>query len=1020
MPEPQRRNQSVPGWDTARCHRIIRPLSSLLGGLKYYVTLPSITTLAVSRKEAKTKSDDPLYHPSQSKNNTRRSRQGDDQLLFFGVSRPGRRRVPYTYMSNTRHSAPQVGFTYSSAEPIDYDLSFRAPAIGFDSATATKPNPSEVQPLKEFLDPLRSEDLLRSLENSVTADVFRMYTKIYAAFELILKMTTSPSPAHEAAPLWVLAARKIAVRILTTEDETEPDDDLYDFVGDTGIADEYRRQILRWHAVELVRGAIRSGLLPSYQKNALGLPGVLVGLCRQLNANAEAESLLKTLAERYPLSESITNPWLVTLTSFWRGQNNELCRLLGNAFVTEGNPVVLGNITVNHMLKQAVDSIAYCEVSRSLITRILETAFGIWGKGHVLSAAKRRKELAKRKGERRTSRVTASKHDLLPDKSRNAKPIHARTGERAEDMALYLTEKLFVAAHGAANAHIIEMLENLTRGFLLQDETMRTSTEDGWSRWYPIAAKVTILLQSLGRDLVDDASIVGEIVRCLDNLGEDDLKSLGEFVARCYGNLYSATGQSITGYNEVNYLVQGLISYAATGIFPPNTGSAENSVATVEPTTPFRSRYELIIFTPGKTPVDPRMEKERHYISRLAVNVANGFSSLDSTKHDVKWNQWHKEVVCKVIGLKLRTPGKPVVVPAKERKGWRYEEGISEWVEVGGTPGGTLLETKGKKDGEGRKGMKAIHVEIQSYFDRIPNWRDAYKIFSDIDSEWSGDSEEEAKGNMEILAIASAEDVQQPSPTLPASESELNDSFRSRLFDDQSESSTGSMSGCGEGGECYEQIRDRLPSSFRGSPRCASRIKRSLHTLSAMPPSSPPMRFRHAFTPLRDERVKRRRPTVTFSSPSPMSGEDGEVGDEEVEGKSHLKGRGLSSTNSIIALSSPPLTSEEGDADKVMEEDNPEDEDTVALPKRNRSATRTKTRPLHILQPVKRMRVDLGTCDDEDEDELSASYHNNTHSLYSSGRGRKRRLLLGTGPSEQKQGRRLRPRGKESDDELAR
>jgi len=720
MPKPQRRNQSGPGWDASRCHRVIRPLTALLGGLK----CPFATTPVISRKQAKRKSDDTQHHPSQSDSNTRRSRQAENPLLF-SESQPSRRRIPYTYLENTRWSALDGEFTCKV--PIEiHDIAFGSPTIGFDNPTATRPHTFRARFLETYLNPVRPEILLRSLENDVPADLFRMYSNIYATFERILKMTTPPPRGYESPPLWVLAARKIAVHIITTEDKMEPGGDLYGLAGDTGIANECRREILRWHAVELVKGAICAGLFPLCEEDWLGLPGVLVGLCRQLKANTEAESLLKALAERCPLSESIIIPWLLTLTSFWRGENSDLCRLLENAFVDEGNPVVLANITIKYLLKQSVESIEYCKVSRKFVTRALDVAFGIWGKGHGLSAAKRSEERAERKGERRTSRVTTSKHDRRCDEARK-KPVNDRIAKRAQDMAFYLTEKIFIAVHGPINGHPIEMVENLTRGFLLRDETMRISAEDGWSWRYPTAAKVAILLLSLGRDLEYEARIVGEIVRCLDKLNEDDLQSLGAFVAWCYGNLYTAAGDTMTSYNEVYSLVQGLISYAETGTFSPNTASAENSITSSEPTAPLNHR-DNPIFTPGKTPIDSRVEKERYYISRLAVSVATGFSSLDGTKHVAKWNTWHKEVVGKVIALKLRTPA----VPAEVRKERRYEEEASEWAAVGGTPSDTLLETERKKVEEG---WKIVNVEIQSCSDGHPDWRDEYEIFSDIGSE---------------------------------------------------------------------------------------------------------------------------------------------------------------------------------------------------------------------------------------------------------------------------------------------
>ena len=1075
VPESTRRDSNkAPSksqdWSTARCHRLIRPLTSKLHGLKNLLALPSISAVVNPPKEVKTSLGELPYIPSHAKTGTRKSRRGDDRALFFGDSRPGRRRVPRTYSSSTRAPAHQAVVTSACTTSTVYGQAFPAAAIDFDGGAVTRPVPGKVQPPKESLDPLHPRVLLQSLRPNVKPEVFQIYTGIYAAFENILTSTTFPLLSCEVAPLKVLAARRIAVCILATDEELDSDDVWYDSVGEIGVAGEYRREIVRWHAIELVRDAMCSNLLPSRQKNGLGLPGVLVGLCRSLKANAEAESLLKTLMELYPLSESVTNPSLVTLTSFWRGENKVLFQLLGDAFVDEGNPILLGNITVNRILKQVVDDMSHCELSRNLVTKALEAAFGIWGKGHVLAAAKRHKKLAKRKGSRRSSKITTDNNELAHQKPRSGKPMSVRIGERAEEMAFHLTEKLVAAAQSPMNTHAMDIISNLTRGFLLQDEAMRATVEDEWLEWYPIAAKVAILLQSLGREPEDDAPIVGELARCLDDLREDDLKSLGEFVAACYENLYTATGQSITGEDEVNSLVKGLISYATTGKFPPRTRNEKIATA-AEPMTPFKPKYGVIIFTPGKKPVDPQQEKERYYITRLALNVANGFSSLDSTKHNEKWNQWQRKVVHQIIGLKVRTPTKPVAAPEdnkKERKGWRFEEGISEWVEVGGTPGGALLKGKKKK-----ATLKNVELPINS--NRQRNWSDEYEKFSDLDSEGEErDSEEEEKkkkvdvelsapavaaiadSEAELEADSESSEHEQPSqvrpprskplsPTLISQtdfESEDPDTSFSRLFDNESESFASSASEYeeeddGEDGKYYAPTPALPPSSVRRSPRSAGRIKRSLHSLSAILPSSSPMMFSRAFTPLREEGAKRKRPTVTFSSPSPASEEEEEEEEkeeeepqpkrkkpsrlsisfsspspsreeeEEEEGKPQPK-RNQTRAKSTVTFSSPPLTSEEEDSDEMMEADESEGENIIVAPPKR---TRPTTRPLFPLphnlrysSRPKRKRVDYED-EDEDEDELSAAGNGSTHSI-SSGRGRKRRSLLCVNPKPM--GRRLR------------
>jgi hypothetical protein len=739
-------------WTIRRRYLLVRPLTSKLQSLEILLQRPSLATTILPEvpKRQKQSLDESDYGIKPQP----RSGNAHGRSHFFGEGRPGDK-IRRTYSAN------------STSEVVV-------------SPIITSPK-----------DQSHPKALLELIRTTVKPEVYQLYCGIYTSFKEILVTTKAVTAAQGLPPLKVIAARRVAQCIISSEEFGESGDIWYEHASEVGRDGEYCSNILRWEAIEQIRKTICSNLLPSQQRNGLGLPAVLVGLCRGLNANAEAESLLRTMMELFPLTEDPRNPALVTLFSFWTDKKDEMFRLLAETLVEEGRPTSLTNPSVNEGLKLAVQCLESSELAQKLITRALETAFGVWGERYIAAAAKQRQQSAKRKGARRSDKTEGRLRKELDDlrKSRDRqRPIPRHIVQRAENVALELTQKLVVAAHSSPNTAAMSILDNLTHGFLVQDEAMRTITEEEWKEWYPIAAKVVILLQSLGRDSEHDISITGELVRCLEEIwnevGNVGLQSLGEFVAICYENLYTKTGRSITEKDEVKALVDRLISYASTGSFSIDSDNA-STIDAQAPKTPRRHSSKIVTFTPGKVPADPQHERERYFITQLALHVASGFSKLRCAMDKAGWNQWWKKVEFKIMGMKVRTPAKPKAVGGdeektpKQRKGWRWEEGIDEWVEVGGTPGGPSKEKKVTQV------IEAVEIPIR--MDWEPTWRDDYKIFSDRSAKHG--------------------------------------------------TTTTTTDKVSADGEYYAPTPARVPSSVHRSPRKTQRLKQSLRAFAVMLPS---------------------------------------------------------------------------------------------------------------------------------------------------------------------------------------
>jgi hypothetical protein len=910
-------------WTTTRCHRLIRPLTSKLAALKSLQLVPSVTATANALEKPKDKKDpaELAYNPKNDEKRTSR-RSGGSFDSFGGYRRDRMARASRTYGRSTarQNSGSQV------AVPVVTDSMPNDTTTAEEGLQAITGGPPKKGQTKKEQDPAHPEVMLQALKPSTHPELYHLYTGIYTAFETILTTTKWDLPKGPA-PMKILAARKVAQCILATMEETEFDDVWYDAAADIGPQGEYLREIVRWQAIEILREAIYSNQLPSQQKTGLGLPGVLIGLCKFQGAHAEAESLLKTMVELYPLSENTSNPSLVSLMTSWRTSKASMFRITKDMIIQEGSPVSLGNTTINKVLRTAVEDIEKCPASVNLVSRALEAGFGVWGISYVTAAANARKENSRRKGGRR-SEISDPKDCTKP---KTGKIIPMRVRERAEEICLHLTQRLVAECQIPRNTKAISIIRSLTRGFLVQDELMRTSTEGEWETWYPLAAKVTILLQDLGRDQEQDLEIVKELTRCLydlrESIGKHGLQSLGEFIASCYEGLYTSTGKSVTGNDELKSLVSCLLAFVSTGTFPalPSVNTPDPTASPARPgqvpKTPLKPAVRMVTFTPNKR-LDEAAEKERYYISQLALHTALGSSALKFTKNNEKWYRWVRHIEYQIIGMKVRTPARPA---AAARKGWRWEEGLDEWVEVGGTP----VERR-------RPQMALKKVEISIDKNRKRTWRNEYQIFSSYD-ERSEDVEDvnntasDEEQDQELVEVVdevdegeetvveedqdtaveedSDGDVIMPSspPPIPITEDNSVDLFdsdedeetesttnyydndyyqptpakrRQRVPNTDDEESESDEADYSNKPKYYIPTPAKPPRSVRRSPRSTRLIKNSLRVFSVVPGTSSPARSSPFMQ--RNRAFNRAASGLRMSSPLPQ-GDAEEEDDEEYE-----------------------------------------------------------------------------------------------------------------------------------------
>lgn len=603
---------------------------------------------------------------------------------------------------------------------------------------------------------------LESLRPHVDPTIFAIYVGIYTSFEAIIVSTVDSTPSRGPSSLRSLAARKLAHCILATESETAGDDVWYDTAADIGVGGEYLREIVRWHAVEVIRDAFVEGLMPvTSEHDKLGLVGVLVGLCRMRQAEAEAESLLQTMLELQPFGATLTTA-TNTLLAHWLRTPRALYRIFAKNMPAM-DPVAMGNSTLHRVIEQASTQVAKCEEARTLVKVALENVFGVWGANHSLVANEARKLEARRKGNHRNGRRVMESAQAI---QRRPRSVSMRIVLKAEERTLTMIEYLVLKSLSTDDQNTVGLIDHIVRGFLIQDDDTKAYIEGLWEEYWPVAGKVTLLLRMFGCNLEDDTEIIREMVHCIEDvrstLGKDGVRSLATFVASCYGKLYWSSGNPKTPRDEVKHLVDLLIA----SISPSGQVSTRSSTTNAKTLQTPKPKRNVVAFTPYRSSdTNTEDSAERYYISQFALNVANEFVSLDLAKKNDGWIKWAERVERAVVGLKVRPPKPkradcPFTSAKKERKGWRWEEGIDAWVAIGGTPGAKLKKERGHF---GRGLFAAFAVEVQE--ERNENWKSEYEVFD----ENSKDGQSESDFSIEIRSEGSQATESEPKVAVQAS-----------------------------------------------------------------------------------------------------------------------------------------------------------------------------------------------------------------------------------------------------------
>ncbi|RPA93872.1 hypothetical protein L873DRAFT_1793323 [Choiromyces venosus 120613-1] len=817
-------------WDTARCKRVIRPLLIKLRALKEEVKRSETRTQKPSRRTPSPDSGD-----NYGENRFSARKKSKKPMRTYGALKTvyGKNTTQRASTSNTSVTVVPKG-----TKNIDYaSLSY------FDSSDAHLPLHWSASPeciakgaVPTSLD--LSTKIVKPIAFTDEANtrIHRHQEAVYVALDQFLFATSPPDKAPPIPTLASMAARQVAYCILAVGDDGM---DWYDYVKGYGRSGEYLREVVRWHGVELLKDALADGGM-GLVDGGPGAIGACIGLCRRHGAEREAEALLETLIFFHPIfSTAKTNPAFEIIRTYFsitpRGfvPSSSVYRIIA-AFtpLVYKNSSWLSSKEIQAILIMAAKDIEVVPGADEIVAKLIESAYGL-----------------------RSNYITGEKS---PHENIKLRPM-PRIGRGKGEEVIAIVIKEFIAATFqwvASNAR--SALIRLVKGYLLQDQASKALAEDVWGEGEDWAGLLTSKIMAMAHvqqfsceetSCTDRCLETGcfkeslrdcrdEIALCLEHLtnllpGDEGFLLAADYVHQCY-----IRDQSSTTKEQHEKELARINSFTGRLLASISDTSSSGYASMNVPKTPKASAPKVIIFTPGKSlsPEERKWEKRRYLIGQFVIRIATQYQeSATSFKHE--WVKWATNVEKKVLSLKIKTPLATTVLKEdlkvqvaspkvkKMRQGWRYEEGIGEWVSTGQTPGrknktprraGFNVVIHKRREGNWRQGYQELsghgHVE-----DEMTDDKDGANDSSSDSEDRESDSEsEEEKGSLYEGSDSEDTKINLPPPRSVKKTAAIRDSLK--MFPMRSQLFIASSPAVGRSGEYSSPVpRDNLLSRFMES-----------------------------------------------------------------------------------------------------------------------------------------------------------------------------------------------------------
>ncbi|KAG0131531.1 hypothetical protein HOY82DRAFT_337272 [Tuber indicum] len=706
-------------WDPARCKRVIRPLLVKLNALREEVKRSE----ARARRPRRTLSPDSGDNYGGGKFGSKKSRK---PMRTYGASKtiPGKNAVRASSASSASVMVVSRGtknmdyasfsFHDRTDDPFPLHWSANTDCIAKGMVPASQNLSARIVKPIAFTDEANTR-------------IHQHQEAVYSALDKFLFATSPPHKELAIPTLASMASRQVAYCILAVGDDGM---DWYDYAKGYGRSGEYLREVARWHGIELLKDALAVRAMDPVDGGGAGAIGSCIGLCRKHGAEREAEALLETLLFFNPVFYTAkTNPAFETMRSYFSISPggfvppSSVYRIL-KAFTPPvyKNPSWISSKEIQAILIIATKDIEIVPRADEMVIGLLESAFGLQG--------------------------SYKTDEESPHEHINLRPMPRIGRRKGEETIAGVIRALIGATFQWAESNARGALIRLVKGYLSQDQASKALAQDVWgTEWPGLVTSKIMAMAHVQRWSCEEASCTDycletgcfkeslrecrdEIALCLEQLtdalhGNDGFLLVAEYVRECYiPDTPSTTKEEhAKEFARINSLTGRLLASIS------RASSSEYASMNV-PKTPKTSAPKVIIFTPGKllTPEDKKWEKRRYLIGQLVLRIATQYQeSVVSFKHE--WVKWATNIEKKVLRLKIETPLETTVLKEdhgaqgvsskqKLRKGWRYEEGLGEWVSTGQTPGRKEIIPR-------RAGF-----EVAIYNREGGNWRQKYPKFS--------------------------------------------------------------------------------------------------------------------------------------------------------------------------------------------------------------------------------------------------------------------------------------------------
>ena len=712
-----------PFWTTARCNRLLRPLSSKIALLRKAQELDALKDSVKGRDVACLP-----FHTTSSRGNIHSNCQKASTLNTHSLSgdpspRP-RKRVRRTYSSKEGGHGFRDDAKKNQVDAIlslSQNIQIKNPSLldlKNDKRSAVPLNGLLVCKNGAQVADICARDLLRQRARSMGPDRWKLYEGIQTGFDALLKatQTTVPTTRTGARSLFSTCLRKIPGYIADQEQwsKMQNPDNSVDVASNvytelvtfgTSLEGGWKplKEVVRAHGVAMIESAVRDGVINC------SIASTLIILCIHRGAIDEAQQLVECVIStlKFVPRPAGTHDWLFSNSSLsilnyfalQTGRYGFLFRQLSRLFNDGTIPIEwISCGELAYFWSEVLRSIKQDDCHSNDAAALFQTAvFRSYGFPTTAIAIRLHTLRLRSKSTIYRSQLShIMNSDKLP-KAQDHPPLNGfRTNEMAQEMhktSLDLLAMLVSQVFTQNPAPTSDLVTPQTSLLLLQNMAVQAHQFGEIERLFPkfckssssLAESLFFLFLAAATSSASNTQADSNLYHTIDQIRSTNLSNeFPDKAATFLCKIAESCGR--TSCNESFLYIQQVVSQ-------------------------FMRIYNA---------VDADGIETGRFIGKIGATIAVRYSVSTGIPRHLSWAMDIKSYVDRAtVGLDRQTPGKtPTHKSAKTKLGFRWEEGICEW--VAGTPIFVTPKAFGEKDEEDSSSRLLLTDSLTSASMRTP------------------------------------------------------------------------------------------------------------------------------------------------------------------------------------------------------------------------------------------------------------------------------------------------------------